>query len=75
MFVVVCTVYISYLFHDFQQAPPPTTLQFEDVNKGFEGIYYFEKGGKRFFMGLCESALGGGDGELCHSMAPSTIME
>lgn len=29
--------------------------QFEDVNKGFEGIYYFEKKGKRYFMGLCES--------------------
>jgi hypothetical protein len=25
------------------------------VNKGFEGIYYFEKKGKRYFMGLCES--------------------
>ena len=30
-------------------------MQFEDVNKGFEGIYYFEKSGKRYFMGLCES--------------------
>ena len=30
-------------------------FEFEDVNKGFEGFYYFEKDGDRFFMGLCES--------------------
>ena len=44
--------------------PPLTISQFEDVNKGFEGIYYFEKGGKRFFMGLCESAWGWGGDEV-----------
>ena len=42
----------------------PYYSQFEDVNKGFEGIYYFEKGGKRFFMGLCESAWGWGGDEV-----------
>jgi len=30
-------------------------FEFEDENKGFEGIYYFERDGKRLFMGLCES--------------------
>ncbi|KAG1654972.1 hypothetical protein FOA52_004559 [Chlamydomonas sp. UWO 241] len=30
-------------------------FEFEDENKGFEGIFYFEQDHKRFFMGLCES--------------------
>ena len=62
-----CHLHCVYLFellpvwppNIFFAWPPLIISQFEDVNKGFEGIYYFEKGGKRFFMGLCESAWGG----------------
>lgn len=30
-------------------------FDFEDVNKGFEGLFAFDKGDKRYMMGLCES--------------------
>ena len=40
----------------------PYFFELEDENKGFEGIYYFEQGGDKFMMGLCESEYWGGGG-------------
>jgi len=37
---------------------------FEDTNKGIESMYYFEKGGERYLMALCES-------NYCRTIVPT----